>query len=62
DIENLDDFTCPEEANRVSEPDLRNRTAEENFKAGGGFIYFQHLRKAGGTGFCDLAKRREKPE
>jgi hypothetical protein len=24
---------------------------------GHGFIFYQHLRKAGGTGFCDLAKR-----
>lgn len=51
-------FQCPpEEADRFSLPDIRDHDKEEQFKAGGGFIYYQHLRKAGGTGFCEMAGR-----
>lgn len=39
-------------------PDLRDHSKEEAFKAGQGFIYYQHLRKAGGTGFCEMADRQ----
>eukprot|EP00904_Undaria_pinnatifida_P002101 jgi/Undpi1/11892/HiC_scaffold_4.g01591.m1 len=36
---------------------MRNHEVEAAFKAGNGFIYYQHLRKAGGTGFCEMAGR-----
>ncbi|CAM9474717.1 unnamed protein product [Ectocarpus fasciculatus] len=53
-----DKFECPDrEADRFSLPDLRDHDKEEAFKAGQGFIYYQHLRKAGGTAFCDMASR-----
>jgi hypothetical protein len=39
-------FTCPSKPERLSEPDLRNHTAEAVFKEGGeAFLYFQHIRK-----------------
>ncbi|CAM9914593.1 unnamed protein product [Ascophyllum nodosum] len=53
-----DHFHCPpREEERFSLPDARNRTVEREFKEGKGFIYYQHLRKAGGTGFCEMAGR-----
>ncbi|CAM9519665.1 unnamed protein product, partial [Hapterophycus canaliculatus] len=58
-VESPDRFQCPvNEADRFSVPDLRDHDKEEAFKAGQGFIYYQHLRKAGGTGFCEMAGRR----
>jgi hypothetical protein len=46
-------FTCPSKAERLSEPDLRNHTAEALFKQGGeAFLYFQHIRKV--SGLCSL--------
>lgn len=52
-------FQCPvSEADRFSFPDLRDHDKEDAFKAGQGFIYYQHLRKAGGTGFCEMAGRQ----
>ncbi|CAM9890825.1 unnamed protein product, partial [Laminaria digitata] len=54
-----DRFQCPQsEAARFSSPDVRNHENEEAFKEGNGFIYYQHLRKAGGTGFCEMAGSR----
>ena len=48
-------FPCPKQ--RITLPDIRNMTAAENYRQGtrGWFIFFQHLRKAGGTQFCSLA-------
>jgi hypothetical protein len=43
---------------RISLPDQRNATKAQMFREGednGYFLYFQHLRKAGGTNFCTLA-------
>jgi hypothetical protein len=42
-------------ASRISLPDQRNLTRSTDFKRGQGFLFFQHLRKAGGTHFCSLA-------
>ncbi|KAG5178646.1 hypothetical protein JKP88DRAFT_346923 [Tribonema minus] len=52
-------FRCPPPGERVSEPDLRDLRVMEEFRGGrrDAFVYFQHMRKAGGTAFCDLAKR-----
>jgi len=49
-------FPCPRR--RVSLPDLRDHSRAEAFSAGlpDTFLFFQHLRKAGGTGFCSLAE------
>lgn len=60
-VESPDRFQCPgTEAERFSLPDLRDHEKEAAFKEGQGFIYYQHLRKAGGTGFCEMAGRRVK--
>ncbi|CAB1119605.1 unnamed protein product [Ectocarpus sp. CCAP 1310/34] len=58
-VDSPDKFECPDrEADRFSSPDIRDHDDEEAFKAGRGFIYYQHLRKAGGTAFCDMASRQ----
>lgn len=58
-VDSPDRFRCPpKEADRFSLPDIRDHDKEEDFKAGQGFIYYQHLRKAGGTGFCEMAGRQ----
>lgn len=58
-VDSADKFQCPpSEAGRFSLPDLRDHSKEEAFKAGQGFIFYQHLRKAGGTGFCEMAGRQ----
>ncbi|KAG5175751.1 hypothetical protein JKP88DRAFT_337460, partial [Tribonema minus] len=56
-------FKCPPRAERWSEPDVRDLSAAEAFRGGdsGAFLYFQHMRKAGGTAICDLAKRNMPP-
>lgn len=57
-VSSPDKFQCPQdEAERFSYPDVRNHVNEDAFKKGNGFIYYQHLRKAGGTGFCEMAGR-----
>lgn len=52
-------FPCPQERERVSLPDLRDAARRDAFRRGdaGTWLFFQHLRKAGGTNFCTLAKR-----
>lgn len=58
-VDSPDEFECPErEADRFSLPDVRDHDNEEAFKAGQGFIYHQHVRKTGGTAFCDMASRQ----
>jgi hypothetical protein len=49
-------FPCPRD--RISLPDQRDRKQEETFRKPGStsFLFFQHLRKAGGTNFCKLAQ------
>ncbi|CAM9726146.1 unnamed protein product [Ectocarpus sp. 12 AP-2014] len=60
-VDSPDRFQCPaSEADRFSLPDIRDHVREKDFKSGEGFIYYQHLRKAGGTGFCEMAGRRER--
>jgi hypothetical protein len=51
-------FPCPH-ARRISVPDLRNHSQAVSFRRNeaGTFLFFQHLRKAGGTHFCALATR-----
>ena len=57
-IEHPSLFTCPIEQERITMPDFRHQEVIRRFREEGkGFIFFQHLRKAGGTGFCDLAQR-----
>lgn len=55
-IENPKDFTCPTSLDQRL-PWNVNMTALENFRLDkpNTFIFYQHLRKAGGTSFCDLA-------
>ncbi|GKY90442.1 hypothetical protein MPSEU_000018000 [Mayamaea pseudoterrestris] len=50
-------FPCPR--HRVSLPERRNQTKAQAFRQdeSGTFLFFQHLRKAGGTHFCSLAER-----
>ena len=52
-------FPCPAHVDRITLPDFRNPNAAFLFRssAAGYFIFFQHLRKAGGTQFCELAER-----
>lgn len=58
---NLDEiqtlFTCP--VDRITLPDLRSNEKAQAFRDGeeGSFLFFQHLRKAGGTHFCSLAEK-----
>lgn len=52
-------FTCPSDLKLlISFPSFVNETRAEDFRAGkaGTWLFYQHLRKAGGTGFCDLAQ------
>eukprot|EP00596_Hydrurales_sp_CCMP1899_P010502 CAMPEP_0119034664 /NCGR_PEP_ID=MMETSP1177-20130426/1675_1 /TAXON_ID=2985 /ORGANISM="Ochromonas sp, Strain CCMP1899" /LENGTH=321 /DNA_ID=CAMNT_0006992269 /DNA_START=221 /DNA_END=1183 /DNA_ORIENTATION=+ len=50
-------FQCPSSSSRIDFPSFVNIENSAHFKEGvdGSFIFYQHLRKAGGTGFCDLA-------
>lgn len=45
---------CP--TDRLSQPNQRDSKKATSFRNGNGFLYFQHLRKAGGTHFCTLAR------
>jgi hypothetical protein len=59
DVESPSNFTCPmEKSQRIDFPNVANWDNVHNFRANvpGSIIFYQHLRKAGGTGFCDLAK------
>lgn len=49
-------FPCP--TDRISLPDQRNTDKARAFRNGTEpyFLFFQHLRKAGGTNFCSLAE------
>jgi len=52
-------FECPTDVNqRVDFPSLVDDTNAKRFRDNDpdAFIFYQHLRKAGGTGFCELAK------
>ena len=50
-------FSCP--ADRITLPDQRDHSKSQAFRANqpGTFLFFQHLRKAGGTNFCTLAQQ-----
>jgi hypothetical protein len=51
-------FTCPRESAQLLDfPSIVNHEASRDFRDSkpGSWILYQHLRKAGGTGFCDLA-------
>ena len=58
-------FVCPDKRNRVDSVEdgvkspFYDSESTSAFKRGDkdAFIFYQHLRKAGGTGFCDLAKK-----
>lgn len=51
--------SCPPSQSLVDYEDITNNHNLNMFRNGtpGAFVFFQHLRKAGGTGFCDLATR-----
>ena len=53
-------FECP--TDRITLPDQRNHTKSIEYRANkvGTFLFFQHLRKAGGTNFCKLAQKINK--
>lgn len=51
-------FNCPlQGATLLDNPSIVDTNGLDAFKSKkeGSFIFYQHLRKAGGTGFCDLA-------
>lgn len=52
-------FPCPLERDRITLPDVRLHQKAEDFRSNkpGTFLFFQHLRKAGGTNFCSLAEK-----
>ena len=54
------EFKCPTSTSlQLDYPSLINEQNLQSFRDGSAdsFIFYQHLRKAGGTGFCDLAQR-----
>ena len=50
-------FPCPADDRRITLPNVRLEDKARDFRDGkrGTFLFFQHLRKAGGTNFCALA-------
>jgi hypothetical protein len=52
-------FECPTTTGRITLPDQRNPERGRQFRNGTSnvFLFFQHLRKAGGTNFCTLAQQ-----
>lgn len=52
-------FPCPRNEERITLPDARVDQKARDFREGkaGTFLFFQHLRKAGGTNFCSLAEK-----
>ena len=53
-------FPCPiNDEERITLPDVRVEQKALDFRNGkrGTFLFFQHLRKAGGTNFCSLAEK-----
>lgn len=58
-VQNADEFQCPHHSSdRLTSLSNVNYTRAKDFRDGkeGSWIFYQHLRKAGGTGFCDLAR------
>lgn len=54
-----DEFICPTSTvSRIDFPDIvdHSRTAHFKDSVKSTWVFYQHLRKAGGTSFCDLAK------
>jgi len=52
-------FPCPaNNEDRITLPDMRIESKAQDFRdeKPGTFLFFQHLRKAGGTNFCSLAE------
>jgi hypothetical protein len=54
-INGPDNFHCPANDELLDYPSIVDKNSLEFFRSGDSFIFYQHLRKAGGTGFCDLA-------
>lgn len=52
-------FPCPKLDERITLPDARIEQKARDFRDGkpGTFLFFQHLRKAGGTNFCSLSEK-----
>ena len=58
-IQDANDYKCPSDTSqRVDYPSVVDDTNAKRFREGDpdAWIFYQHLRKAGGTGFCELAK------
>ena len=55
-------FPCPPNEERITLPDIRVESKAEEFRQQkkGTFLFFQHLRKAGGTNFCIVALNARK--
>lgn len=49
-------WPCPSDDKRITLPERRDQSKAARFRQGKGFLFFQHLRKAGGTHFCTLAE------
>lgn len=49
------DFRCPRRR-RFAMHDHRNASRHARFKRGDGLLFYQHLRKAGGSSFCALVR------
>lgn len=56
------DFVCPPDNRRIESTKMFNSSRSLNFKYSNSsyWIFYQHLRKAGGTGFCELARSNMK--
>ena len=53
-----ENFICPSAVDQLIDyPSIYTQEKVQEFKEGkeGTWVMYQHLRKAGGTGFCDLA-------
>ena len=56
-------FPCPDPDERITLPDFRDEAKANAFRKAepNSFLFFQHLRKAGGTHFCSMAKANLPP-
>lgn len=55
-----DDFTCPDTSQLFDFPSIVDASRTDSFRNGsdGSWIFYQHLRKAGGTGIFPLTSQR----
>lgn len=57
-VTNASDWTCPSERLVTREPSV---AAERKLRSLEGFLWFEHLSKAGGTSFCTFARKNVSP-